>query len=173
MTHHSFRAILKLVKSGCILGVVGGKIFGILFKAIDIAITTVAKFIAYFGLYIPLVYLIYGGILWLSLDFNPFGGGVDGNLYVFGFALCFVCALIISVRNLIIKPFKRHFIDSRIVEYDGKRLSRHAPEAPRIYKSRVNQGIIVYEYENRYDLYEETKDGLVIVGSEPKGSKRG
>ncbi|NLZ25739.1 MAG: hypothetical protein GX891_04690 [Clostridiales bacterium] len=160
------------MKSGCILGVVGGKIFGVLFKAIDIAITVVAKFIVYFGLYIPLLYLIYGGVLWLTLDFNPFGGGVNTNLYLFGLGLSFVCSVIIAVRNLIIKPFKRHFVDSKIVEYTGKRLSRSAPEPPKIYKSKMNPGIVVYEYENRYDLYEETPDGLIPLGTEMKKKKK-
>ena len=56
---------------------------------------------------------------------------------------------------------------------DERKLKRNMPEAPKIYKSRVNPGVIVYEYKNRYDLYEEHNDQLVLVSTEYKKGKHG
>ena len=76
--------------------------------------------------------------------------------------------------------YKRHFMsgvvrnyfeNSRVIEYNTKGKSKNLPEAPRIYKSRVNPGVIVYEYENRYDLYEQSDGRLVLVKTEWKKGK--
>ena len=153
--------------SGCILGLVAGRVFSVVWMILELVFTVIAKVIIYFGLYFPMLSLIFGGVLFLIFDFNPFGGGVDSNLYVFGLCLSFVCALGVTVRNIIIKPIQKYFIDSKVIEYTGKR-HKNAPEAPKIYKSKVNPGIIVYEYENRYDLYEEENGELYKVSTEYK-----
>lgn len=36
----------------------------------------------------------------------------------------------------------------------------------------MSPGIIVYEYANRYDLYEKRGDALILVGREWKKDKR-
>lgn len=142
-------------------------------RLIKIIIEVCASIIYYCGLYVPLAYLVYGGILYGVFDFPPFSKGTDGALYILGFALTLVCALMIAVKNLIIKPYDKHFRKSSVVEYGkNEKLSKHAPEAPKIYKSKVNRGVIVYEYENRYDLYEQRGDGLELVKTEYKYNKK-
>ena len=67
---------------------------------------------------------------------------------------------------------KKFFGKSKVVEYGKEqKLSRNAPEAPTIYKSKVNPGVIVYEYSNRFDLYEEDEDGLRLVSTEMKNRR--
>ena len=117
--------------SGCILGLVAGRVFSVVWMVLELVFTVIAKIIIYFGLYFPILSLIFGGVLFLIFDFNPFGGGVDSNLYVFGLCLSFVCALVVTVRNIIIKPIQKYFIDSKVIEYTGKR-HKNAPEAPKI-----------------------------------------
>lgn len=144
---------------------------GIVWKILKFVLGFVAKVVCYFGLYIPLAYLIYGAVLYFVFDFGLFVGGVDGRLYIFGFVLCLVCSVIITVRSLIVKPLERYF-GGDVIEYAKKGVGGRTPEAPTIYKSKVNPGVIVYEYANRYDLYEKRGDGLVLVKTEWKKKKR-
>lgn len=147
-------------------------ILGFLLKGAKFVGEMLGKIIYYFGLYFPILYALYGVVLYFAFDFNPFTLDVNGKLFMFGFALSCVAMVIKTVKNLIVKPYKKHFQKSKVVEYGTEqKLSKHAPEAPTIYKSRVNPGIIVYEYDNRFDLYEETDDGLRLVDTEYKHKK--
>lgn len=159
--------IIIAMKGGCVLGFVASKVFSVIWSVLELVLSVVAKVVVYFGLYLPIMSLIFGGALYLAYGFNPFGGGVDGNLYIFGLCLSILGAVIITIRNVIIKPIQKYFVDGKVVEYTGKR-HRGAPEPPKIYKSRVTPGITVYEYENRYDLYEEIDGVLEKVSTEFK-----
>lgn len=130
------------------------------------------KLIYYFGLYVPIVYLLYGLVLYYVFGFNGFSLSTDGKLFLFGFCLSLICAVILTVKNIIVRPYQKYFKKSDVVEYGKQqRLKKDAPEAPKIYKSRVNPGVIVYEYANRYDLYEQGDDGLIPVSTEYKSRK--
>lgn len=143
----------------------------VVWKAIRYLAEIIGRMIYYFGLYVPILYLFYGLALRLIFtDFRPFSATTDGRLFIFGFALTVIAAVIISVHNLIVKPFRKHVSKQNVVEYEGKQ-GKNAPEAPKIYESKVNKGIIVYEYSNRYDLYEEYRDGLHLVATEFKKKK--
>ena len=147
-------------------------IFGLFLKVAKFVGELLGKIIYYFGLYFPIVYSLYGVVLYFVFDFNPFVLDVNGKLFMFGFALSLLAMVIKAVKNLIIRPYKKYFQRSSVVEYGtNQKLSKHAPEAPTIYKSKVNPGIIVYEYSNRFDLYEERDDGLVLVDTEFKEQK--
>lgn len=164
---------LRVKLSGCLLGSALTGVLGVIWKILKFALEAAAKAVVYFGLYFPIAYLVYGFALFLAFDFPPFGvGSVDGRLYVFGFALSLAAAAVKTVRSAIVKPLKEYF-NSQVIEYDvSGHKGKNLPEAPRIYKSRVNPGVIVYEYGNRYDLYEEYDGGLVLVKTEWKTRKR-
>ncbi len=72
-----------------------GFIFKIIFKACTV-----------FGLWIPIIYAVFGLALYLFLDFNPFLFDTLGTLYLCGFIACVIGACFIAIRNLIIKPAK-------------------------------------------------------------------
>ena len=147
-------------------------ILGVVVKGAKFVGEVLGKIIYYFGIYFPILYALYGVVLYFVFDFNPFVLDVNGKLFMFGFALSVVAMVIKAVKNLIINPCKKYFGKSKVVEYGKEqKLSRNAPEAPTIYKSKVNPGVIVYEYSNRYDLYEEYDDGLHHVGTEFKKRK--
>ncbi len=157
---------------GCILGGTFSTVLSTVMKALGVVGEFLGKIIYYFALYFPIAYAIYGVVLHFAFDFNPFVQDVDGKLFMFGFALSCVAMVIQAVKNIIVNPCKKYFSKSRVVEYGkDQRLSKNAPEAPTIYKSKVNPGVIVYEYSNRYDLYEEFEDGLRLVSTEFKGRK--
>lgn len=144
----------------------------IIFKGIRALVEILADVIFYFGLYVPILYLIYGAVLHGVFRFELFNLTTDSKLFIFGFAICIAASLLISVKNLIVKPYKRFFKKTHIIEYkNDKKLARDVPEAPKIYKSKVNPGVIVYEYSNRYDLYEEIDGGLEKVETEYKTRK--
>ena len=123
------------------------------------------------GLYVPAAYLAYGAVLYLAFGFGLFERSVDGALYIFGFVLSFGCSAVIACRRLRTKPLK-DLLRVAAEEYAGKRRIKNAPEVPRIYRSRVNRGVTVYEYADRYDLYEKRGKGLALVKTEWKKDKR-
>jgi len=161
----------KTMKTGCLLGVALPQVLRFIFKTVEALLTLIAKLIVCFGLYIPLAYLAYGGFLWFAFDVSLFDFSVNSSLYLVGFGLSIIAAAIMTVRSGIGR-FMEYKESKTIIQYKGNRRRSSAPEAPTIYKSRVNRGIIVYEYENRFDLYENDGDRLVFAGTEYK-KKRG
>jgi len=158
------------VKPGCLLGVALPQAIKAITSALEAIVTLIFKLIVYLGLYIPLAYLLYGGIIWLTLDVELFDLSVNSSLYIVGLGLSIIASIILTLRSGIARIIKLK--ESRsVVQYQGKK-SRSAPEAPKIYRSRVNRGIIVYEYENRFDLYEQDGSHLIFAGTEYK-NKRG
>jgi len=145
-------------------------IFKAIWKVLKLIATIIAKIIVYFGLWMSILFLIFGAILHWTYGFELFDRSTDSILYILGLCLTLVIAVLLSIRNLIVKPYRKYFKKDDVVEYGKKqRLKRSAPEAPTIYKSKVNPGVIVYEYKNRYDLYEEDREGgLVLVNTEYK-----
>lgn len=91
----------------------GGMLFATIIKMIIYTVSTLIKLIAnimvFFGLYIPFFYLIYGGILILFANFSLIPYNANAGLFYFGLILCVFCSIIISVKSLIIKPFKAIF----------------------------------------------------------------
>ena len=152
-------------------------IFTVFWKVIKFIAEVIAKLIIYLGLWAPLLYLAYGGILKLIYkDFYMFSLDTNSILYFVGLILCLGISVIITIKNLIVKPFKKIFSRKDVIKYDDndeRKLKKNMPEAPKIYKSRVNPGVIVYEYKNRYDLYEEHTGQLVLVSTEFKNNRYG
>ena len=146
-------------------------------KVIKFVAEVIAKLIIYLGLWAPLLYLAYGGILMLIYkDFHMFSMDTNSIIYFVGLILCLIISVIITIKNLIVKPFKKIFSRKDVIQYgdkDERKLKRNMPEAPKIYNSRVNPGVIVYEYKNRYDLYEEHDNQLFLVATEYKKGKHG
>lgn len=160
--------VLSLLFAGLFFGV---KILYWILKAI---ITLLGKILVFFGLYIPGVYLLLGAVL---TKFSVFSFSVLDtrlNLFILGLILCVVCAIIISVRNLIVKPFatvvknfgkdaKKEFVDNR------PKIKKNAKDNPRreqtpyplVYRSQIYPDITVHEYEDRFDLYRDEKNGKI------------
>lgn len=158
------------MKTGCLLGAAIPNILRAVYKAVSAVLALIFKIIAYFGLYIPLLYLGYGGIMVLIFKIRLFDMSLYSSLYMIGLVLSVAAAVILTFRTGLGR-FMRYREQKNVVEYRGAR-SRKAPEAPKIYKSKVNRGMIVYEYENRFDLYEQRGDRLIYAGTEYK-RKRG
>ncbi len=84
-------------------------IFKLIFYIVSTAIKLIANIMVFFGLYIPFFYLIYGEMLLLFTDFTITPYTPELGLYIFGLVLCLFCSVILSIRNLIVKPVKAIF----------------------------------------------------------------
>ena len=91
---------------GCAAGLLLGSILRALVSVLFGIAKAVAAILWYTGLWVPALYALFGGVLYLVWQFNPFAGGVYETLYLVGFALCVVIFLIILVRNAVVKPFR-------------------------------------------------------------------
>lgn len=74
------------------------------------------KVIVTCGLYLPITYAVFGLILYLACDFNPFDFGTYSLIYLSGGLACVVCAFIITVRNIIVRPVKSAIADRHEVK---------------------------------------------------------
>lgn len=81
----------------------------LIFKLLAVLVKVLASLLVFFGLYIPLFYGVFGIVLLATTEFTFGGTGTDQVLYYVGFGLCCVAAVIISVRNLIVRPLSAVF----------------------------------------------------------------
>lgn len=150
-------------KSGCLLGFTGATILKTIVNTLNWAIKIISSVMLFFGLYIPFAYLIYGGLLYLIAKVPIFDFSTNSQLYLLGLLLCVICSVIISVRNLIMRP-----LTSVIAWHDRK----NQPEQPMIYRSNVMRDLIIYEYKDRYDVYRDINGRLSYIRTEGKGRHR-
>ena len=152
----------------------------------------IINLLVYFGLWIPLIYMIITGILMLTGGLNL--SVIDTNTIIFycGLALCFVGSIIITIRHLIVMPLKEmmNISDAKkkikdkkeldkqrrlymsdpakyFIKYEGEmphdshpvylqsKKERATSLPPVVYKSNVDQSIIIHEYSNHYEVYRE------------------
>lgn len=85
-----------------ILGAIAGGFVAILkgFVRLFLKITVT------FGLWLPALYALLGVILHFGAGFDPFGFDVYSIIYLSGGVACVVCAVIISVRNILVMPVR-------------------------------------------------------------------
>ena len=132
------------------------------FKLLAVIIKVLAALIIFFGLYIPLFYALFGIILLATTDFSLGVVGTDQVLFYIGLGLCGVASIIISIRNLIVRPLSAVF--APFVEYrdelrrarEGRRRDDEADrendprpaQDPRGYDPYMTNGY--YPYGNPY-----------------------
>ncbi len=164
------------------------------------ALVSVIKFILWLlfmlitklGLWIPALYALFGVGLYLFADFNPFDFGGESILYLVGFGASVLCALIIAVRNVIVKPlkgvvegYKNPFWKKEDGEKEKKEKAKpveapaqntgdrvpnyheEAPkpriERPKIYRSELEPDSIVHEYSDRFEVFVALPDGREVL----------
>ena len=144
------------------------------------------------GLWIPALYALFGVGLYLFADFNPFDLGGESILYLVGFGASVLCALIIAVRNVIVKPlkgvvegYKNPFWKKTDGEKEKKEKSKPAEaevqkpaeripnqyeeipkqriERPKIYRSELEPDSIVHEYSDRFEVFVTLSDGREVL----------
>lgn len=71
------------------------------------------KIVVTFGLWLPGLYAVLGTILYYGLHFDPFDFSLYSVVYLSGGFACIICAIIISVRNLVVNPVRNAFSRKR------------------------------------------------------------
>lgn len=87
-------------------GEVTGSVLRSFFDFLVFLFKIIFKFLKIFGLWIPLLYALFGLILYWAFRFDPFKFDALGTLYLCGAIACVIAAAIISVKNVVVKPAK-------------------------------------------------------------------
>ena len=150
-------------------------IYKLILKALDFILHIIAYVMIFLGAYFPFFYLIYGFIISVTFDFALFNTTtLYSRLYIWGLTLSCVAMLIIAIRNIILKPtskLKTYFEkpqQSLENNHTIKKRDKHTKEQPLIYRSRKYPNIIVHEYQDYFDLYEDKNGKIVKIRTEYK-----
>lgn len=161
-------------KSGCMAGSVIGSILRFFISGIQLLIKIIMQVLFYTGLWIPAIYILFGFILYWAFGFNPLDWHLEGQLYVSGLIACTLCSLVITIRNIIVKPAKSVYkgykkpiwtrkksdgdevvvvkkqtadkVDVNIAEEIQK-------PRPSIYYSTLEENTLIHEYDDRFEIY--------------------
>ncbi|MDD4315885.1 MAG: hypothetical protein PHC84_01850 [Clostridia bacterium] len=159
-------------KNGCISGLALGSVLRFIVSTLELILKIVINLLVFFGLWLPLVYALFGLGLYLGFHFNPLDWTLEGQLYVSGFVTCVLCSLIITIRNLIVRPAKSVFYGFKtplwtrkkdenieLVEIKKTKKKMKEPfeekkiEKPKIYYSAVESNTLIHEYTDRFEIY--------------------
>lgn len=152
--------------------IVTGLVFGIkiLFWLFRIIVRAVGEIIVFSHLYIPGLFILLGALLSKFAGFDVNAPSLERTLYLCGIGLCFGCSLILTIRKLIITPFKTVFsgISSRtkkeistkpeFKQEERKLISTSSPY-PIEYRSKIYPDIKVREWSDRFELYKDDGEG--------------
>ncbi len=94
---------------GIVIGILIVFVVKIVMYVFKITTKAIAHVIVYLGLYIPFFYCIFGLILFGVFGLDVETMNADMTLFLAGLALSAVCALIIAVKNILVKPFSSVF----------------------------------------------------------------
>ena len=116
----------------------------LVFKFLSKIIQLLTSLFIFLGLYIPLFYIVFGLILLATTSFTFGGTGTYQILYYVGLGLSCVAAVIIAVRNILVKPFSSVFSSVR-----GKSRDRYDDEPNEGVDPRYDDGRRPYDAPQR------------------------
>lgn len=154
---------------GCGFGLFIGSTIKFVVMSFDLVAKFFARILLFFGLWLPALYAVFGLILFWIFGFNPFDFQLEGQLYISGFVACCICSLIITIRNLIVKPTKsiiygykkplwqkpkRVYIDEeKEGDISSTKKTKDFEERPMIYYSKLEQNTLIHEFSDRFEIY--------------------
>lgn len=175
-----------------------------LIKLVNVIITIIARIMLLLGLWVPFFYIVISVILMLSFKTNILSVTGYNYLYIIGLILCIIISVIITVRNLLLKPIKELInyrkvqleYDKRKAEAREKRLYEKNPkryfatkgklpdedseyynkkgkitnidELPKIYRSEINNDIIIHEYKDKFEVFLEKENEIVHIDTKKR-----
>ncbi len=135
----------KKKNPGNTLGVIIGSVLRSLVLFFGFFLKIIFKIFTLFGLWIPLVYALFGVLLYLAFDFNPFDFGSWGTLYLCGTIVCVIAAAVVAVRNLIVKPARSVYQGYKHPFWEKNRLD--AIEQEKEFEKNVGKWNTVRQYK--------------------------
>lgn len=175
-----------------------------LIKLVNVIITIIARIMLLLGLWVPFFYIVISVILMLSFKTNILSMTGYKYLYIIGLILCIIISVIITVRNLLLKPIKELInyrkvqleYDKRKAEAREKKLYEKNPkryfatkgklpdedseyynkkgkitnidELPKIYRSEINNDIIIHEYKDKFEVFLEKENEIVHIDTKKR-----
>jgi len=120
-------------------------------KVIKAIIAVLTNVFIFFGLYIPLFYLLFGVILLTFTSFSFGGIGTNQILYFVGLGLCFLASAIITFRTLVVRPLSAIIepIVTLIRDFRERRAARRAEKED--YEDERYPDDYDGEYDSDYD----------------------
>lgn len=107
---------------GLAIGAVFVSLIKSIFKLLNIILTILARVLILFGLWVPLVYSFVTLILMAAFKINPLDNSYYATLFIIGLVLCFGISLIITFRNMLLKPIKELLTYRQVQkEYDKRK----------------------------------------------------
>lgn len=175
-----------------------------LIKLVNVIITIIARIMLLLGLWVPFFYIVISIIIMLSFKTNILSMSGYNYLYIIGLILCIIISVIITIRNLLLKPIKELInyrkvqleYDKRKAEAREKRLYEKNPkryfatkgklpdeeseyynkkgkitnidELPKIYRSEINNEIIIHEYKDKFEVFLEKENEIVHIDTKKR-----
>lgn len=175
-----------------------------LIKLVNVIITIIARIMLLLGLWVPFFYIVISIIIMLSFKTNILSMTGYNYLYIIGLILCIIISVIITIRNLLLKPIKELInyrkvqleYDKRKAEAREKRLYEKNPkryfatkgklpdedseyynkkgkitnidELPKIYRSEINNEIIIHEYKDKFEVFLEKENEIVHIDTKKR-----
>lgn len=175
-----------------------------LIKLVNVIITIIARIMLLLGLWVPFFYIVISVILMLSFKTNILSIEGYNYLYIIGMILCIIISVIITIRNLLLKPIKELInyrkvqleYDKRKAEAREKKLYEKNPkryfatkgklpdedseyynkkgkitnidELPKIYRSEINNEIIIHEYKDKFEVFLEKENEIVHIDTKKR-----
>lgn len=175
-----------------------------LIKLVNVIITIIARIMLLLGLWVPFFYIVISVILMLSFKTNILSMTGYNYLYIIGMILCIIISVIITIRNLLLKPIKELInyrkvqleYDKRKAEAREKKLYEKNPkryfatkgklpdedseyynkkgkitnidELPKIYRSEINNEIIIHEYKDKFEVFLEKENEIVHIDTKKR-----
>lgn len=158
-------------KSEGATGSVLGSILRFIFVGLQLFFKIIFRLLWFLGLWIPGVYIIFGVALHYIFGFNPLDWELEGQLYFSGLIACAVCSIVITIRNIIIKPVKSVYkgykkpvwkkekeqqpIKKEEIKIPNKDIAKEETEKtrPSIYYSTIEENTLIHEFEDRFEIY--------------------
>lgn len=175
-----------------------------LIKLFNVIITIIARIMLLLGLWVPFFYIVISIIIMLSFKTNILSMTGYNYLYIIGLILCIIISIIITIRNLLLKPIKELInyrkvqleYDKRRAEAREKKLYEKNPkryfatkgklpdedseyynkkgkvtnidELPKIYRSEINNDIIIHEYKEKFEVFLEKENEIVHIDTKKR-----
>lgn len=135
---------------------------GTTFKAICALIFALIK---QFGLYVPILYAVFGIILCLSFDLNLLSTELNSVLFWVGAGLSVLTSVAISIFNYrkgeeqkaegcLLRTKSRKYLCPNALPYKRSKI-----DAPKIYMSNLEPDKLIHEYEDRFIVYQTDERG--------------
>ncbi len=138
-------------------------------KIIKTVLNAVYKVLSLFNLQLPLFILVLGTILFFT---GAMENQVLFDVFKISFAVSLVLSIIVTIRKIFGLDKKKNRRKSnanvQVTPQPDPVITAQQPVYPKYYAVKQNSDYVMGEFEDRYELYKKTPEGLVLVRTDYK-----